>query len=190
MTIRYLKDISSLLALVSAERHLQAEREILKYCFAFHHINYTRYLSYQQVYLTSLEANNSPAISHLKEESFGGSLSGQPFSAMHGDLVIEIFNGQTKRQAGPYASGFSTNIDTVNKWVNTANIHAQIRAVFSEKLQLTTSSQHKECTPRLHYDHVKALKQQLRQYSIDPFASCHTRDITIGVELAKNLIKV
>ena len=47
-----------------------------------------------------------------------------------------------------------------------------------------------ECTPRLHYDHVKALKQQLRQYRIDPFASCHARDVTIGVELAKNLIKV
>ena len=48
MTIRYLRDISSLLALVSAvreknlERHLQAEREMLKYCFAFDHINYAR----------------------------------------------------------------------------------------------------------------------------------------------------
>ena len=78
---------------------------------------------------------------------FGGSVSGQPLSAIHGDLVTEIFNGQTKRQAGPHASGFSTNIDPVNHWVNTAHIHAQMRAVFSEKLRKTSISQHRECTP-------------------------------------------
>ena len=122
----------------------------------------------------------------------GGSLSGQPFSAINGDLVTEIFNGQIKRQARSHASGFSTNIDRVNDWVNTANIHAQIKAVFLGKLRLTTTSQHKECTPnsrRLHYDHLKALKQQLRQYGIEPFASCRAGDITTGVELPRNLIK-
>ena len=106
MTIRYLKDVSSLLALVSAvceknlERQLQVEREMLTYCFAFGHINYARYLSYQQFYLTPLEANNSPAVSNI-------------WIIIHGDLVTEIFNGQTKRQTGPHGSGFSTNIDTV-----------------------------------------------------------------------------
>ena len=76
--------------------------------------------------------------------------------------------------------------------MNTANIHAQIKAVFLGKLRLTTTSQHKECTPnsrRLHYDHLKALKQQLRQYGIEPFASCRAGDITTGVELPRNLIK-
>ena len=29
----------------------------------------------------------------------------------------------------------------------------------------------------------------MRQYGIDPFASCHARDITTGVEFPKNLIK-
>ena len=113
MRIRYLKDVSSLLALVSAvreknlDRHLQAEMEMLQYCFAFDHINYAWYLSYQQVYLKCVEANNSPATSHLKERGFGRPLSRQPFVAIHGDLVTEIFNDQTKRQAGPHASGFS-----------------------------------------------------------------------------------
>ena len=133
---------------------------MFQYCFAFDHINYARYLSYQQVYLRSIEANNSLVLSHLKEWDFGRSLSGQPFSTIHGDLVNDIFNGQTKRQTGPHASAFSTNIDRVNDWVNAAHIHAQIRTVFSKKN--TTSSQHKEYTPsshRLHYDHVKLLKQ-------------------------------
>ena len=139
MTIRYLKDVSSLLALVFAvckknlERHLQAEREMLKYIFAFDLRNYARYLSYQWVYLRSLEANNGPAVSHLKKRGFVGSVSGQPFSAIQGDLVFKIFNGQTKRKAGLHASGFSTNIDTGNDRVNTAHILVQIRAVLFRK---------------------------------------------------------
>ena len=45
MTIAYLRDVSSLLALVSAvreadfEQHLQAERDTIKQCFAFDHVN-------------------------------------------------------------------------------------------------------------------------------------------------------
>ena len=197
MTVRYLKDVSSLLALVSAvreknlERHLQAEREMIKYCFAFDHVNYSRYLSYQQVYLRFLETSNIPAITDLKERGFGGSISGEPFSTIHGDLITELFNGQTKRQAGPHSLGFSTNIESVNDWVNTAHIHAKIRTAFAEKIHLTTNSTHKECTPgsrRLHFDHVKALKQQLRKYGINPFASGHAKDITTGEEIPSDLI--
>ena len=46
MMIAYLRDVSSLLALVSAvreadfEHHLQAERDMIKQCFAFNHVNY------------------------------------------------------------------------------------------------------------------------------------------------------
>ena len=37
----------------------------------------------------------------LAQRGFGGSLSGDSFSCLHGDLKKEIFNGQTKRQTGP-----------------------------------------------------------------------------------------
>ena len=46
LTVTYLKDISSLLASVAAfigcdfQLHMEAERDMLKYCFAFDHINY------------------------------------------------------------------------------------------------------------------------------------------------------
>ena len=45
MDIYFIKNVSSLLALVSAvrennsEQHLQADREMVKYCFVFNHIN-------------------------------------------------------------------------------------------------------------------------------------------------------
>ena len=72
MTIAYLKEVSSLLALVAAVRdcsfelHLQAEREMIKHCFACNHVNYARYLAYQQVYLRELETKDHPAINDLK----------------------------------------------------------------------------------------------------------------------------
>ena len=81
----YLKDVSSLLALVSTvresnlEQHLQAEREMLKQCFAFDHINYARYMSFQHVYSRDLERRNDPAFTDLKLRGFGGSLSGARF---------------------------------------------------------------------------------------------------------------
>ena len=56
MTVAYLKCISSLLASVAAVRggdfqlHTEAERDMLKYCFAFDYIIYARYMSFQHVY--------------------------------------------------------------------------------------------------------------------------------------------
>ena len=106
MTIAYLKDVSSLLALVVAVRdcnfelhfffelHLQAEREMIKHYFAFDHVNYARYLAYQQVYLRDLERKDHPAINDLKTRGFGCSISDGNFSTLHGDLITEIFNGQ------------------------------------------------------------------------------------------------
>ena len=36
----------------------------------------------------------------------GGSISGQKFYSIHGDLVTELFNKETKGTAGPFRAGF------------------------------------------------------------------------------------
>ena len=114
MIICFIKNVSSLLALVSAvrennfERHSQAECEMVKYCFAFYHINFARYVSYQQVYLRELQCVNSNAMVNLMQRGFGGSLSCDLFFCLHGVFITEIFNGQTKRQAIPHCAEFST----------------------------------------------------------------------------------
>ena len=84
MTICFIKTVSSLLALVSAvqensfERHLQEEREMVKYCFAFNHINYASYASHQQVCLRELQGVNNNAVMNLTQLGLGDSLSGIP----------------------------------------------------------------------------------------------------------------
>ena len=86
--ICFIKNVSSLLALVSAmqgnnfERHLQADREMVKYYFAFNHINYTCHVSYQQVYLRELQSINNNAMMNLTQRGFGDSLSGNSFSLL------------------------------------------------------------------------------------------------------------
>ena len=40
---------------------MEAERDMSKYCFAFDHINYVRYMSFEHVYLPDLEAKGDAA---------------------------------------------------------------------------------------------------------------------------------
>ena len=148
MTVAYLKDISSLLASVAAVRgsdfHMEGERDMLKYCFAFDHVNYARYMSFQYVYLSDLEAKGDPANDNLIKRGIRESLSGDKFSSIHGDLITEGFSGETKRQAGPHISGFSTNVDAVNTCIKTTYIHTKLRKKFNDTIRLTTDSHHKE----------------------------------------------
>ena len=67
LSVQYLKDISLILALVSAvregnfERHRQVEKNMAGLCFAFDHPNYARYVSYQHAYLSKLKDDNKGA---------------------------------------------------------------------------------------------------------------------------------
>ena len=117
ITIECFKEVSSMLAMVSAvkegslERPHQAARDMIKQMFAFGHYNYARYLSCQHVSVRSMEQQNHLAIQNLKGNGFGGSISGEPFSSIHGDLITELFNKETKGTRGPMRAGFSTNHD-------------------------------------------------------------------------------
>ena len=198
MTVAYLRDVSSMLAMVSAvregqiERHLQSERDMLKQTFAFNHQNYARYCSYQHVYLRTLQAQSHPAFEELKERGFGGSVGGGAFSTIHGDLITELFNKETKGTAGPFRSGFSTNPEAVNTWIRTIHIHSKLQETFRQGIMAKTSSKHKELTrggKRNHADHVKNLKNQLRNYGIDPFDRSPPKCLPTGVEIDKTVVE-
>ena len=119
-TVMHLKDVSTMLAIVSAvregnlRRHIEAEREMLSLTFAFNHQDYARYCSYQHVFLQNMSQENEQAFRQLSEKGFGASLSGKRFTSIHGDLVTELFNKQTKDTAGPFRAGFSTDVAVVN----------------------------------------------------------------------------
>ena len=64
------------------------------------------------------------------------------FSAIHGDLVTEHFNREPKGTAGPFRSGYSTDLHALNRWVKTSHIHSTLREAMNKRFRLSTSSAH------------------------------------------------
>ena len=143
------------------------------------------------MYLRNLEQQNHQAFKELSERGFGCSITGQNFSTLHGDLITEIFNGQTKRQAGPHRTGLSMDIDQTNRWIKTVHIYAKLRMEVTQKIGSATSAVHKETTPsaiKQHLSHVESLKQQLTKYGCNPFSDSNAKNITTGAEIDTNII--
>ena len=161
MTTEYLKDVSTMPAIVSAvregnlKRHFSAEQEIVRLKFAFDHINCARYNTYQHVYSNNLLRKDKIIAKYLISNGYGTSGPGDSFSTIHGNLVTEHFNKETKGTAGPFRPGYSTDIYAVNKWIKTSHIHCKMRKMLRKKLKVFTSQVHKEMTPgnkRLHFE--------------------------------------
>ncbi len=195
MTVSFLKDVSSLLMLVSAarerdlERRLAAERIQLKSLFAFDHPNYARFNAYQHVFLMDLKVSNPEAFLDLITRGMGPSLTGNKFSTIHGDLYNEYFSRETKSSAGPFCGGYSLNVQCMNDYVNTHHIFVALRTAMETKLLLKTSSVHKEATmagKKKHQEKVEVLKKKLKgyEYSFDGKA----RNIATGEQLDENIV--
>ena len=122
-----------MLSLVSSVResdiewHLPAEDILTCESFALNHQNYACYGAFQHVNLQSLRKENKEQLNELKEKGFGASLAGDVFSKIHGNLVTELFNKETKGTSGPFRCGFNTNIDSVNTWINTIHMHTMLK---------------------------------------------------------------
>ena len=95
MFLNYHKDVSPLLAIIRFVRecntgmHLEAERALLLQLLALSQPNYRRYLTYQHALLEVHRMSNTSVWKDLKENGFGGSLTGDKSYTEHGDLIIE-----------------------------------------------------------------------------------------------------
>jgi len=69
---------------------------------AFGHVNYARYLTFQHANLQNVKINHTDAWDELAQNGFGGSMSGEPFFTIHGDLITETtINKEVKFRGGP-----------------------------------------------------------------------------------------
>ena len=112
---------------------------------SFGHPNSARYLTYQNVTISTLCISNSKAWEDLRMDGFGGIISGEPFSSKHGDLIIETtINRDVKVRGGPMQGRYSIDSNATNTFVTTTHLMAKLRAALKQKLHLLTSSKHKE----------------------------------------------
>ena len=83
------------------ECQLQAERDKVKHCFAYNHVNFATYITYQHVSLRTMEHNNHPTIDELKTRRFECNLSGGEFSSINGDFCDRNFKGRDQAPSWP-----------------------------------------------------------------------------------------
>ena len=109
------------------ERHLAAARVLLPVCFAFVHQNYARYLTFKHVKMQDSRSKQKGAWNDLLVNGFGDSVSGKPYSTIHGDLITETtMNREMKVRGGPIQGGFSTHEKAVDTFVKTSHFMATI----------------------------------------------------------------
>ena len=105
----------------------------------------------------SSQTNRSSSIPWFKKQRNWWKDNWREISAVHGDLFTELFNKETKRTAGLFHSVFSTDVNTVNCWVNTIHIHVLLKKEWHICLHAKTGSKHKEITPigiKTHVEHA------------------------------------
>ena len=89
MTLEYLRDGSTMLAVVSAvregglKRHFSAEQGILKLIFALDRIDYAKHGTYHQMYLNNLLRREKSIPKDLITNKYSTSISGGSFSTVH-----------------------------------------------------------------------------------------------------------
>ena len=93
-------------------------------------IYYARYLTLQHVNLLNLGINRKNTWNDLMENDLGVSLSGQPFSTIHGDLITETtINREVKYRGGPMQGIYSTSEQATDTFMKTSHLMAKLRAV-------------------------------------------------------------
>ena len=136
--------------------------------------------------------SNTSIWKDLKENGFGGSLTGDKFSTKHGYLIIETtVNGKVKVRGGPMQGGYSTDLDAMNIFVKNSHLLAKLRSVLKERIHLLTSSKHKEIilgARKKHENMIKGLVTKPGEV-IDPFSSGPAKNITSGVFLDDLIVK-
>ena len=118
-------------------------------------------------------------------------MSGKPSCTIHGDLITETtINRVVKVRGGPKQGRYSTSEQTTDTFIKTSHIMAKLRATLKERLDILTSSTHKEINigaRRQHDNMVQGLVRQLDK-DFDPFLIGSARHMKTGVEKDHNIV--
>ena len=113
-------------------------------------------------------------------------MSGEPFSTIYGDLITETtINREVKVRGGPMQGGFSIDVKTVDTFLKTSHIVADLRGKLKERLNVLSTSSHKETTKgakKKHEEMINSLVGQLNNY-FDPFLVGPARNFKTGTEI-------
>ena len=73
----------------------------------------------------------------MKQNGFGGSTTGDPFSTKHGDLIIETtINRDVKVRGRPMQGGYSTSLPASDAFIKNTHLIAKLCSPLNQKLGL------------------------------------------------------
>ena len=118
----------------------------------------------------------------------GASLSGRKFSTIPGDLVTEVtVNREVKIRGGPMRGGYSTSEEAVDDFVLNTHSLAKLRRALKDKMNMKTSSQHKEFSQGQKRLHEQYIMQLINNIHSDPFHGL-ARNMISGLEITPKII--
>ena len=123
-----------------------------------------------------MQRNNEGGFKDLSIYGHGSTSTDLPFSAIHGDLVTEHFNRETKGTAGPFRSSYSTDLQALKCWIKSSHIH-----VLPQRID------HPQQTSTL--EHVQKLKRALLDYGTGPIGTGPAQNLVTGKEIDGDLVK-
>ncbi len=142
--------------------------------------------------LQDIKSKQKEAWSDLLVNGFGGSISGKPYSTIHGDLIMgTTINRETKVRGGPMQGGFGTDEKGVDTFVKTSHFMANVRVKLKDRLNVFTPSVHKETTVggiKRHETMIESLVLQLDKY-FDPFLEGPARHLKTGAEIEPSVVE-
>lgn len=74
----------------------------------------------------NLQQTNPAAWKELKENGFGGNITGGSFSTVHGDFTTEVtIDREGKIKGGPIQGGFSTSLRAEDAFIKASHLMAK-----------------------------------------------------------------
>ena len=118
----------------------------------------------------------------------GASLTGRKFSTFPGDLVTEVtVNREVKIRGGLMRGGYSTSVETVDDFILNTHALAKLRRALKYRINVKTSSNHKEFSHGQKKMHEQYFQQLLKSIPTGP-SHGPARNIMSGVEISSKII--
>ena len=125
------------------EGYLETIYEFLPWCFALNRHNYARDLSYYYADMIDLKGRLPQAYKYLAGGGFSGSMTGNKFTCIPMDQMIEMTINRSSKEVGGL-SGITENLGASERWARINHILAALKLHLDEKTKLGQGWKHVE----------------------------------------------
>lgn len=168
----YLEMVDLLLSTIYCQRtsnwdgYLQCIKEFLPYCFTHNRHNYARNLTYCYVHMKMLKEDHPQLYNEILLHGFTVSLTGQPFTKIPCDQVIEMTVNRACKSTGGL-SGKTENVGASERWMKINHLLAAMRDKLDDVTRRRSFFSHNDYGRKrweLEETDIQTMKQTLNEW--------------------------